>query len=33
MELKAQNFHEALNLVPLFEHMQREIDVSSSPRT
>ena len=32
MELLAQNFHEALNLVPLFEHMQREIDVSSSSR-
>ena len=28
MELLAQNFHEALNLVPLFEHMQREIDES-----
>jgi hypothetical protein len=25
MELLAQNFHEALNLVPLFEHIQREI--------
>ena len=32
MELLAQNFHEALNLVPLFEHMQREIDVSNSSR-
>lgn len=32
MELLAQNFHEALNLVPLFEHMQREIDVSRSSR-
>ena len=32
MELLAQNFHEALNLVPLFEHMQREIDVSKSSR-
>jgi len=26
MELLAQNFHEALNLVPLFKHIQREID-------
>jgi hypothetical protein len=32
MELLAQNFHEALNLVPLFEHMQREIDVSNASR-
>lgn len=32
MELLAQNFHEALNLVPLFEHMQREIDISSASR-
>ena len=32
MELLAQNFHEALNLVPLFEHMQREIDRSTSSR-
>jgi hypothetical protein len=32
MELLAQNFHEALNLVPLFEHMQREIDRSQLPR-
>ena len=32
MELLAQNFHEALNLVPLFEHMQREIDVSKATR-
>jgi len=32
MELLAQNFHEALNLVPLFEHMQREIDISNSSR-
>ena len=32
MELLAQNFHEALNLVPLFEHMQREIDKSNVPR-
>jgi hypothetical protein len=32
MELLAQNFHEALNLVPLFEHMQREIDVSKVSR-
>lgn len=31
MELLAQNFHEALNLVPLFEHMQREIDESKVP--
>lgn len=28
MELLAQNFHEALNLVPLFEHIQREIATS-----
>ena len=33
MELLAQNFHEALNLVPLFEHMQREIDESRSTPT
>lgn len=33
MELLAQNFHEALNLVPLFEHMQREIDESNATRT
>ena len=32
MELLAQNFHEALNLVPLFEHMQREIDRTNVPR-
>lgn len=32
MELLAQNFHEALNLVPLFEHLQREIDKSSASR-
>ena len=32
MELLAQNFHEALNLVPLFEHMQREIDQSTASR-
>lgn len=32
MELLAQNFHEALNLVPLFEHMQREIDKSGTSR-
>jgi hypothetical protein len=32
MELLAQNFHEALNLVPLFEHIQREIDRSNLPR-
>jgi hypothetical protein len=31
MELLAQNFHEALNLVPLYEHMQREIEISNSP--
>jgi hypothetical protein len=30
MELLAHNFHEALNLVPLFEHMQREIDKSTA---
>ncbi|MGQ0647441.1 MAG: hypothetical protein ACT4P7_07695 [Gemmatimonadaceae bacterium] len=29
MELLAQNFHEALNLVPLFEHIRREIGRSS----
>jgi hypothetical protein len=32
MELLAQNFHEALNLVPLFEHMRREIGRSTLPR-
>lgn len=32
MELLAHNFHEALNLVPLFEHMQREIDQSTASR-
>jgi hypothetical protein len=32
MELLAQNFHEALNLVPLFQHIQREIDRSKLPR-
>ena len=32
MELLAQNFHEALNLVPLFQHIQREISGSSLPR-
>lgn len=32
MELLAQNFHEALNLVPLFEHIQREIDRASLSR-
>jgi len=26
MELLAQNFHEALNLTPLFQHMRREIE-------
>src|SRR5688572_32976448 len=30
MELLAQNFHESLNLVPVLEHMQREIDGSRS---
>jgi hypothetical protein len=32
MELLAHNFHEALNLAPLFEHIQREIDVSRVSR-
>lgn len=32
MELLAQNFHEALNLVPLFKHMQREIENTSASR-
>ncbi|MCC6317269.1 MAG: hypothetical protein IT361_06200 [Gemmatimonadaceae bacterium] len=32
MELLAQNFHEALNLVPLFEHIQREIAGSGLSR-
>jgi hypothetical protein len=32
MELLAHNFHEALNLVPLFEHMQRDIDKSTASR-
>ena len=32
MELLAQNFHEALNLVPLYEHIQREIDRSPMSR-
>ena len=32
MELLAQNFHEALNLVPLFEHMQREIERTNGSR-
>lgn len=32
MELLAQNFHEALNLVPLYEHMEREIALSSTSR-
>ncbi|MBV6521786.1 MAG: hypothetical protein MNPFHGCM_01930 [Gemmatimonadaceae bacterium] len=32
MELLAQNFHEALNLVPLFEHIHREIAISSLTR-
>src|SRR6187402_951731 len=26
MELLAQNFHEALNLTPLFQHMKRDIE-------
>ena len=29
MELLAQNFHEALNLQPLFKHLQREITAAS----
>jgi hypothetical protein len=29
MELLAQNFHEALNLAPLFEHIRREIAAAS----
>lgn len=32
MELLAQNFHEALNLVPLFEHIHREITASPLTR-
>ncbi|MFN8573821.1 MAG: hypothetical protein U0132_17320 [Gemmatimonadaceae bacterium] len=32
MELLAQNFHEALNLVPLFEHIRREINASGLSR-
>jgi hypothetical protein len=32
MELLAQNFHEALNLVPLFEHIQREINRTALSR-
>jgi hypothetical protein len=32
MELLAQNFHEALNLVPLFEHIHREIAASPVSR-
>jgi hypothetical protein len=32
MELLAQNFHEALNLVPLYEHIRREINRSSLSR-
>ena len=32
MELLAQNFHEALNLVPLFEHIEREIAASPLSR-
>ena len=30
MELLAQNFHEALNLTPLFKHLRREIAVGSA---
>jgi hypothetical protein len=30
MELLAQNFHEALNLTPLFQHMRRQIENSSA---
>jgi hypothetical protein len=30
MELLAQNFHEALNLTPLFQHMRREIERSNA---
>lgn len=32
MELLAQNFHEALNLAPLFQHIRREISASPLPR-
>ena len=32
MELLAQNFHEALNLAPLFQHIRREIGRSSLSR-
>jgi hypothetical protein len=32
MELLAQNFHEALNLVPLFEHIHRQIAASPISR-
>jgi len=31
MELLAQNFHEALNLTPLFQHMRREIEDGRVP--
>src|SRR6185503_5102763 len=31
MELLAQNFHEALNLTPLFKHMRREIAGATLP--
>lgn len=31
MELLAQNFHEALNLSPLFKHLRRQIAASSEP--
>ena len=31
MELLAQNFHEALNLQPLFKHLRREISTASLP--
>jgi len=31
MELLAQNFHEALNLAPLFKHIRREIGSASIP--
>jgi hypothetical protein len=30
MELLAQNFHEALNLTPLFQHMRRDIERSNA---
>lgn len=31
MELLAQNFHEALNLTPLFKHLRREIETAALP--